>query len=63
VRPALTSRDIAALPALPQAAKTAFTAIAAAVEASFFGARPLDALAFAECRRAYERFAFPEAWA
>jgi hypothetical protein len=63
VRPALTSRDIAVLPALPQAAKAAFIAIASAVEASFFGARPLDAAAFAECRRAYERFAFPEAWA
>ena len=39
------------------------SAIAAAVEASFFGARPLDAAAFADCRKAYERFAFPEAWA
>jgi hypothetical protein len=63
VRPALTSRDIAALPSMPAAAKAAFSAIAAAVEASFFGARPLDAAAFAACRGAYERFAFPEAWA
>lgn len=63
VRPALTSRDIAGLAALPPKAKAAFTAIASAVEASFFGARPLDAAAFAECRKAYERFAFPEAWA
>jgi uncharacterized membrane protein YraQ (UPF0718 family) len=63
VRPALTSRDIAALPSMPAAARAAFAAIAAAVEASFFGARPLDAAAFATCRDAYERFAFPEAWA
>jgi hypothetical protein len=63
VRPALTSRDIASLPAMPARAREAFGAIAAAVEASFFAARPLDAAAFADCRRAYERFAFPEAWA
>lgn len=63
VRPALTSRDIAALPSMPAAARAAFSAIAAAVEASFFGARPLDAAAFTACRGAYERFAFPDAWA
>jgi len=63
VRPALTSRDIAHLPSMPERARGAFAAIAAAVETSFFAARPLDAGAFAECRRAYERFAFPEAWA
>jgi hypothetical protein len=63
VRPALTSRDIAALDAVPGAARSAFAAIAQVVEASFFGGRPADGAAFAECRRAYEAFAFPEAWA
>lgn len=63
VRPALTSRDIARLPALPDAARTAFTGIAQVVERSRFGGAPVDADDFAQCRRAYEAFAFPEVWA
>ena len=63
VRPALTARDIAALEAVPAGAREAFTRIALAVEASWFGARPLHADGFANCRRSYESFAFPEAWA
>jgi hypothetical protein len=62
VRPALTSRDIGALAAMPERARDAFGRIARAVEASFFAARPLDADGFAQCRQAYERFAFPEVW-
>lgn len=63
VRPALTARDIAALDALPSAARPAFSLIARVVEASFFGGRPVDRAGFAECRQAYEAFAFPEVWA
>lgn len=63
VRPALTARDIAALEALPSAARPAFGLIARVVEASFFGGRPVDRAGFAECRQAYEAFAFPEVWA
>jgi hypothetical protein len=63
VRPALTSRDIAALEGLPGAAREAFGHIARVVEASFFGGRPVDRAAFADCRQAYEAFAFPEVWA
>lgn len=63
VRPALTSRDIAALEALPGAARDAFSQIAHVVEASFFAGRRADRDAFAACRRAYEAFAFPEVWA
>jgi hypothetical protein len=63
VRPALTSREIARLNDLPEAARTTFSAIAAVVEASLFGGRPVDAASFAECRRTYEAFAFPGAWA
>lgn len=63
VRPALTSRDIAALEGLPGAAREAFGHIARVVEASFFGGRQVDRAAFADCRRAYEAFAFPEVWA
>ncbi len=63
VRPALTARDIGALESLPAAARAPFQAIAQVVERSFFGGRAVDAAAFALCRKAYEDFAFPEAWA
>lgn len=63
VRPALTSREIAGLEDLPDAARDTFSAIAAVVETSLFGGRPVDAAGFAECRRTYEAFAFPGAWA
>jgi len=60
--PALTSRDILALNEIPIAPRQAFARIAAMVERSFFGGRSVDANDFAECRRAYEAFAFPDAW-
>ena len=63
VRPALTSREIGGLQDIPDAARTTFAAIAAVVERSFFGGRDVDAAGFAECRRTYEAFAFPGAWA
>lgn len=63
VRPALTSRDIGALAALPKAARPAFALIAEVVERSLFGGRPVDADAFGRCRRAYEDFALPKVWA
>jgi hypothetical protein len=60
VRPALTSRDIAALAILPDAARSTFAGIARVVERSVFGGRSVDAEGFAACRRAYEAFALPE---
>lgn len=63
VRPALTARDIAGLSRLPAAARPAFDRIARVVESSLFGGRPVDRAAFADCRQAYEAFAFPQAWA
>jgi hypothetical protein len=63
VRPALTSREISGLQDIPETARTTFAAIAAVVERSFFGGRDVDAAGFAECRRTYEAFAFPGAWA
>ena len=63
VKPALTARDIAVLEAVPPAARGAFGRIAAIVERSLFGGRTLDAAAFADCRAAYEAFAFGETWA
>jgi hypothetical protein len=63
VRPAYTSREIGRLDDLPATARTTFMHIAEVVERSFFGGHPLDAGGFAECRRIYEAFAFPGAWA
>ncbi len=63
VRPALTSRDIGALDALPETARPAFASIAQVVERSLFGGRPVDAGAYQRCRSAYEDFALPRVWA
>ena len=62
VRPALTSRDIAAMDAIPAPARSAFGHIADVVERSFFGGRPLGQVDFRDCRTAYERFAFAGGW-
>jgi hypothetical protein len=62
LRPALTTRDIAGLEGLPAQARDAFGGIAQMVEHSFFGGRQVDAEGFGLCRRAYEAFAFAEAW-
>lgn len=62
VRPAFTAREIGRLDDIPQSARATFAAIAAVVEHSLFGGRPVDAAAFAACRRAYAAFALPGAW-
>ena len=62
-RRAMTSREIAALSALPERARTHFGAIAAVVERSFFGGRPVDADGWTHSRAAYEAFAARESWA
>jgi hypothetical protein len=59
VRPALTSRDIAAHQTLPESARRTFGDIARVVERSFFRGDELAAADFAFCRRAYETFALP----
>jgi hypothetical protein len=63
IKPALTSRDIVALNALPAVARRALGRLVATVEWSFFGGRLVDAKEFAECRLAYEEFAFANTWA
>jgi hypothetical protein len=63
VKPALTSRDILDLRALPAAAREALARLVATVEWSFFGGRPVEAGDFSACRRAYEEFAFSDTWA
>jgi hypothetical protein len=62
VRPALTSRDIAGLPALPGRPRAAFARIAMLVERSLFAQAALAADDWRDCRAAYEEFAFAESW-
>jgi hypothetical protein len=62
VRPALTSRDLAAVPTLPAGARTAFSAIVMMVERSLFGGRALAEPDWRRCRAAYEAFAFAPEW-
>ncbi len=62
VGPALTSRDIAALPAIPTGPRGAFARIAALVERSLFARRDLVADDWRDCRAAYEEFAFADGW-
>lgn len=62
-RRALTSREIAALSALPHRARAHFGAIAGVVERSFFGGRAVDAEAWVRSRAEYEAFAARESWA
>ena len=63
VKPAYTAREIGRLSDIPDNARDVFVGIAGVVEKSFFGGQSLDAHGFAACRKAYERFAFPGAWA
>lgn len=58
----LTTREIAQLNRLPEAARPSFAQIGRVVERSLFGGRPVDAQDFADCRRAYEDFALPGGW-
>jgi hypothetical protein len=62
LKPALTSREIGRLEALPLAAREAFAHIAAVSEHAIFAGREVGQREYAECRAAYERFAFPDVW-
>jgi len=62
LKPALTSREIAALPQLPAQARSAFGTIAAVVERSLFGGRDVDQAAWTDCRQSYEALVFAETW-
>jgi hypothetical protein len=62
VQPALTSRDLARASAVPPRARQLFSGIAAVVERSLFGGRPVEAADWAECRSAYADFARTAAW-
>jgi hypothetical protein len=62
IRPALTSRDIAAAEAIPPRARALFAEIAALVERSLFGGRAVSADDWQAARTAYADFALPQAW-
>ena len=57
VEPSSTARELALLPALPDAARTAFAAIAERVERSLFALRSLGADDWQAAREAYAEFA------
>lgn len=62
VRPALTSRELAGSQGIPARARDLFAGIAALVERSLFGARPVSESDWLEAREAYLNFALPGAW-
>ena len=62
LKPALTSREIAGADWMPGLVRRAFAAMAAPVERSLFGGRPLAQADWEEARAAYGEFALPRAW-
>ena len=62
VRPALTSREIAAANAIPARARELFASIARMVERSLFGGREVGESDWVEARSAYSDFAVAGAW-
>jgi hypothetical protein len=62
VRPALTSRDIAAAEEIPAQARTIFARIVETVERSLFGGRPVSAAEWSATRGAYADFAVRGSW-
>lgn len=62
VRPALTSRELAASDGIPGRARELFAAIARMVERSLFGGRSVGENDWLEARQAYSDFALPVAW-
>lgn len=62
VRPALTSRELAAAEALPPPARSLFSRIAGLVEHSLFGGRPVAAADWNSARAAYADLVTPGTW-
>jgi hypothetical protein len=62
VRPALTSRELAAAGSLPGGARALFSRIAAMVERSLFGGCAVDAGDWDAARGAYRDLVLPGAW-
>jgi hypothetical protein len=62
IRPALTSREIAASTGIPERARTLFADIARLVERSLFGAQSVNEGDWLHARETYSNFALPVAW-
>jgi len=62
VRPALTSRELAAAEAIPGGARELFARIARLVERSLFGGRRVGEKDWLTAREAYAGFVLPTAW-
>ncbi|WP_028969279.1 DUF4129 domain-containing protein [Sphingomonas sp. URHD0057] len=62
VKPALTSRELAASNGIPGTARGLFASIAALVERSLFGGRAVGERDWLEARHAYADFALAAAW-
>lgn len=62
VRPAITSRELAASETIPFAARELFSAIARQVERSLFGGREVGKSDWVQARAAYADFALAGAW-
>jgi hypothetical protein len=62
VRPALTSRELAAAEGLPPPARSLFASIAGLVERSLFGGRPVEAGDWTAARAAYADLVLPGTW-
>ena len=63
VRPALTSRELAAAPGIPLGARNLFAGIARHVERSLFGGREVGPEDWQAARADYADFALPKMWA
>lgn len=62
LRPAWTAREVAGWSALPAPVRADLMPIVVEAERHSFAAAPVAAADWGACRRAYERFAFPQAW-
>jgi hypothetical protein len=62
VRPALTSRELAASENIPGRARDLFAGIARLVERNLFGGRPVSERDWLGARATYSDFALPAAW-
>ena len=62
VRPAITARELTVASVIPAPARTLFADIAALVERSLFGGRPVALHEWSTARAAYADFVLPQAW-
>ena len=62
VRPALTSRELAAAEGIPSRARELFFKIAQVVEKNVFGGTSVDETQWLDARQAYSEFALAGSW-